>query len=74
MNKTRNPKAFPSDLGHGMELRDYFAAQVISAIYNEYFWSVREGDHGVDYDWQTGLAGDAYKLADAMLAAREESK
>lgn len=49
--------------GHGMTLRDYFAAQSIAGINPGRLY----GDDGI----QT-IADQAYKLADAMLAAREK--
>jgi hypothetical protein len=54
-------KAFPTVSGQtGMDLRDYFAAQAIAAL-------VQDGGHPNVWD----LARDAYKVADAMLKARE---
>ena len=46
----------------GMTLRDYFAAKAMQALLT--------GSHG-GYEWD-GAAEDAYKMADAMLAAREQ--
>lgn len=43
----------------GMSLRDYFAGQALALCYHE------------DVQFQT-VADDAYRLADAMLARREE--
>lgn len=54
----------------GMTLRDYFAAKVLPAVYAEYCESTRGGDP-VDRGWRDDVAMGAYKLADAMLEARE---
>ena len=64
---------FPNDLNadeeKGMTLRDYFAAKAMPAIYTEY---VRDAAvRGWAEDWRDGIAQDAYKMADAMLRARE---
>lgn len=63
-NKPTNPPAFPH-FGHtgwsnsgGMTLRDYFAAKSLPHLMSSY------EDMG-------GIAGAAYKMADAMLKARE---
>jgi hypothetical protein len=62
-------QAFPSgDYVHGgeagMTLRDYFAAKAMQASLTV----IREFP---DETWRDGLACDAYRMADAMLAARE---
>jgi len=71
-NKTGGP-AFPTDnyaaivpmstgYSEGMTLRDYFAAKAMQGMYaSEYFPT------GVMAD----TAAEAYKMADAMLKARE---
>jgi hypothetical protein len=72
-----NPPAFPSsnevtlgDLrssGHsGMTLRDYFAARAMQALLRQY------PDHLMNSP-ASEVASDAYSMADAMLAAREEA-
>lgn len=48
----------------GMTLRDYFAAQALSAAVHRYF---SEGDAWDGYD---DLAGSVWRIADAMLRAR----
>jgi hypothetical protein len=59
-----NPPAFPQypsnfdPLTHGMTLRDYFAAKALPFLMSAY----------EDMD---AIAGVAYKMADAMLKARE---
>lgn len=54
-----------------MDIRDKFAVAVLPAIYAEYFAGCREQGTGPqDEHWREGLALDAYKMADAMLAMR----
>ncbi len=52
----------------GMSLRDYFAAKVLAQCL-EFAFSEQAWMHGGD--WRDGVALDAYKMADAMLRARE---
>jgi hypothetical protein len=47
----------------GMDLRDYFAAQAVQALIPTGI----ENNLGVEF-----LAKDAYKIADAMMKAREK--
>lgn len=54
----------------GMTLRDYFAGQVIGAAFRDLFVGWRTRGEPVTEDWPTGLAIDAYRVADAMLEAR----
>jgi len=56
----------------GMTLRDYFAGQVIGHIYTDFWAAVRADKGQFNADWPMELAMDAYKMADAMLRAREE--
>jgi hypothetical protein len=61
-------QAFPlSELGmhgsYGMTLRDYFAGEELSSIHGKTICSVPE-----DYD---RIADHCYRMADAMLRARE---
>ncbi len=49
----------------GMTLRDYFAANILPALY---------ADARVGRDWQNYVAQEAYRMADAMLKARETTK
>jgi len=62
MSKPNNPPAFPSEYSlpenQGMTLRDYMAAKSLPTLMSFY----------EDMD---GIAGAAYKMADAMLKARE---
>ena len=57
--------AFPCFHYTGMKLRDYFAGQAVIAIASCEERSDGERDYSI---W----AASAYKLADAMLEAREE--
>lgn len=50
----------------GMSLRDYFAAKAMQAEMANPEWHSGEGP-----DWANGVAIVAYKMADAMLKARE---
>jgi hypothetical protein len=67
-NANTGGPAFPAnhfDLGateHGMTLRDYFAAKAMQGLVENANW------RGMPED---ALAKEAYKLADAMLKARE---
>ena len=68
MSKIENPPAFPRDRRHpghnGMDLRDWFAGQaIISAFVSQDF-------EGSSYNH---IAGEAYALADAMLAERNRA-
>lgn len=57
----------------GLSLRDYFAAKALPALLGQIL-SVSEGDLSVPFNMVSERASaDAYKVADAMLAAREES-
>lgn len=47
----------------GMTLRDYFAAKAMQS-------GLATNTEYPDENWRYGLALDAYKMADAMLAAR----
>ncbi len=60
-----NPQAFPSppnSLVPGMTLRDYFAGQALAGF------TAKFGNSGEPVDF----AVDAYKFADALIAARQE--
>ena len=50
----------------GMTLRDYFAAKAMQALLRQY------PDHLMNSP-ASEVASDAYSMADAMLAAREEA-
>lgn len=62
----RTPEGIPyssGDIEPGMSLRDWFAGQALANIWLQ--------SH-VSKPGATALAATAYKIADAMLAAREE--
>lgn len=68
-----NPYAFPShgSMQEGMSLRDYFAGQALPQVMREFLQDARDGAFQLPEDWRCGVAIDAYKMADAMLKARE---
>ena len=57
--------AFPDRYGGGMTLRDWFAGQAMQARLT--------GTNMARLDIRHSIAADAYAIADAMLAAREQS-
>ena len=71
MNKETGGPAFPikgpvmSSDEQGMTLRDYFAARAMQGF-------VDEVGCNSDQKWFDEIAEGAYKVADAMLKAREE--
>ena len=76
MNASLNTSAFPvmdltpaglSNREPGMSLRDYFAAKAMAA-------TLAHIDTFPDETWRTGVALDAYRMADAMLAARNQNE
>jgi len=62
-----SPAAFPTylaeNMAHGMTLRDYFAASAIQGLLST------EHYRGVPHDF---VAKEGFRVADAMLKAREE--
>ena len=53
-------------------MRMYFAAKALSAIYKDYWEGVRLHEFSCDDEtWPMNLAMDSYRMADAMIAARE---
>lgn len=72
-----NPYAFPApNSAHmnnqeGMSMRDYFAGQVLGAVFHGVFEDWRTGKAAIQEDWPTGIAIDAYRVADAMLKIRQ---
>tara|TARA_B100000446_G_scaffold118873_1_gene110955 strand:+ start:136 stop:372 length:237 start_codon:yes stop_codon:yes gene_type:complete len=74
MSAPENPQAFPTgDFEHGghdgMTLRDWFAGQALNAFIDE-----REGDRAIWEGNEHYVAEQSYRFADAMLAARTQSK
>ena len=85
MKHVENPQAFPVPEqraldgaglveGHpGMTLRDWFAGRALGGMMaSQGLLTIYANNAGVDA-MQHSMAADAYKLADAMLAARQES-
>ena len=72
--------AFPSENAHqtsnstyhyqGISIRDHFAIQALPAIYADTMQTFKEGGCPCE-GWRTGVALDAYMMADAMLKARK---
>jgi hypothetical protein len=64
-----SPPAFPTylaeNMAHGMSLRDYFAA---AALETQMMYAADEIDSDICYV----VARMSYKIADAMMKAREE--
>jgi hypothetical protein len=64
-------KAFPNHRSEGMDLRDYFAAKAMQGMNAN-----TNDDHDVEletYDeYCAEIARCAYKMADAMMKAREK--
>ncbi|HDL7887698.1 TPA: hypothetical protein PXP60_004221 [Yersinia enterocolitica] len=56
--------------GSGLTIRDYFAKEALGLCYAQYL-NYAEIE-GFQEDWRTGVAIDAYMMADAMLAARSK--
>ena len=65
MTQPNNQQAFPHEFRDGMTLRDYFAAKAMQAYCSDPDW--RE-----DMD-SSATSRAAYRMADAMLVAREKS-
>jgi len=74
------PKAFPLHIdspeyiavNEGMDLRDYFAAKAMQVAMDS-IWTHDGGEvHDDSEEAARNIAKQAYLIADAMLAAREE--
>jgi hypothetical protein len=69
MSKNNQP-AFPTTINReivrGMTLRDYFAAKALLVIYTE---SMNIDESYANFD---EIAEDAYRLANAMMTARDK--
>ena len=68
-----NPTDFPAGDGgtfsfSGLTIRDYFAAQAMGAIVGQIEFGDDDGETEIDFD---AIAGDSYRVADAMLEARK---
>ena len=65
-----NPQLRSSVVAKGMTLRDYFAAKAMQVILkDQYEDGIYVGD--LDNDSEDICARSAYKMADAMMKARE---
>ena len=66
---TENEKAFPRSVSnsgqYGMTLRDYFASKAMQGMLSGLLAD------GMDLGW-SDVATNAYRMADAMMKAREE--
>jgi len=73
-----NEPAFPNEGFNGwgtpfqgMTLRDYFAAKAMQSLTQHF---LTEELHLTDNDWMSGVAMDAYTMADAMMEARNAAQ
>jgi hypothetical protein len=73
-------KAFPRADGRhdsskpdeqGMDLRDYFAAKALPAIYEAY--ADKALTEGWEVDWPSRVASTSYKIADEMIKERKRT-
>ena len=62
----------PAEHGRGMTLRDYFAAQVLAAVYRDFWDDFRSGVTNAGERWSEEVAYMAYKAADAMIKERSK--
>ena len=62
----RNTPAFPTHSSNGMMLRDYFAAKAMQTI------AEGRGAANLEQGGYIAVSIMAYKMADAMMKAREE--
>lgn len=56
----------------GMTLRDYFAAKAMSQFLANHFRDRERGAEHPGSEWRYYLAEASYRIADAMLEAREQ--
>ena len=70
MSKETGGQAFPRQQWEyeGMTLRDHFATEALGLCFAQYL-NFAEIE-GFAEGWRDGVAMDAYKMADAMIAAR----
>ena len=55
----------------GMSLRAYFAGQIIGSCLQDLTQSVLAGRCGAPEGWRDGIAQEAVKIADSLIAALE---
>lgn len=75
MSRDSSGQAFPfgtaTQFSRGMTIRDYFAGQVVSMLAEKEIDSTfGKGEPGT-LGWEKDIAQLAYRLADAMVKARE---
>lgn len=61
-----NPLTDKDEISLGMTLRDYFAVRAMEIALPEFYAQYP------DNDWQEQAAKETYRIADAMMKAREE--
>lgn len=81
MSKSNGGPAFPLSVEPtfqwaepGMSLRDWFAGQALIAVVGNNQLLDKMSDIRSDKDFGVSVASGCYKLADAMLSAREASE
>lgn len=60
-------------LGTGMSLRDAVALAILPAVYTEYWRNTAVGQGPQGPEWPSDIAANAFRVADAFIAARERS-
>lgn len=68
-----NQDGTPYHYSPGMSFRDAAALSILPALYAEFWRGVVADEYNVTPGWRDGVAADAYRMADAMLAARERT-
>lgn len=64
--------AFPvPEQGGGMSLRDYFASAVLPSVYSGLGEEIK--NNRFISSWRSIVAGEAYRVADAMLSERSKT-
>lgn len=71
------PQQDPNDVNkvihnNGMSLRDYFAAQALAGDFAAQDLQLGEITNDMSDDWMLKRAQTLYRMADAMLAARDK--
>jgi hypothetical protein len=64
MREDQKQQAFPDESNYGISMRDYFAAKAMQNFLSTIGWNS-------DQKWFDEIAVGAYRMADAMLKARE---
>ena len=65
MREYQKRQAFPDENNYGISMRDYFAAKALQNFRDQI------GSQS-DQEWFDKVADGAYRMADAMLKAREQ--